>query len=246
VRLLLRAVLPDAGEAHDLATDDGRAWVEAVYAPPPGPHVRLNMITTLTGSAVGADGTSETLSNRVDRTVLGVIRAASDAVLVGAQTVRAEGYVVPRRTNLAIVTATGDLSGHDLDAGTDRVWLVCPASRAEDVHRRAGMPRAHVVAVDDEHLAPRSILDALAGRGLTRIVCEGGPTLAGAFAGAGVIDEYCITLAPVLEPARSPFLVPAGHSRPDTDVTGMLVDEAAFSYLRLRPRQPGRVGGATA
>ncbi|WP_181134458.1 dihydrofolate reductase family protein, partial [Rathayibacter sp. AY1D5] len=70
------------------------------------------MIASVTGSSTGSDGTSETLTNRVDRTILGVVREQADVVLVGAASVRAEGYRVPRRVPLAVVSASGDLAGH--------------------------------------------------------------------------------------------------------------------------------------
>jgi riboflavin biosynthesis pyrimidine reductase len=243
VRMLLHEVLPAPGRAFDPAEVAGRDRLAAIYAAPDD-IVRLNMIASLTGSAVGADGTSETLSSRVDRAVLGVIRAASDAVLVGASTVRVEGYVVPRHARLAVVTRTGDLSGHRLDEEAGRVLIVCPAHRADAVRAAAALPQADIVGVggsDDavgDGLAPAAILDALRGRGIRRVVCEGGPMLAGAFAAAGAIDEYCVTVAPILEPAAEPFLrLPAGV-RPKTEPIGMLVDDAGFSYLRLRARRP--------
>ena len=182
--------------------------------------MRLNMITSLTGSASGSDGTSESLTSRVDRAILGVIRAAADVVVVGAQSVRAEGYVVPRSSRLAIVTASGDLTGHRLslgpDASPDRVLLVCPAAIAAELRRRAPRRTASrsCPCPAPRRLEPRAIVEALAARGLRRIVCEGGPTLASQFASAGIIDEYCVTVAPVLEPADRPFLeraVATGH-----------------------------------
>jgi riboflavin biosynthesis pyrimidine reductase len=226
-------VIPPRGEWYDISTDEGRGWIESVYARSDPAYVRLNMITTPTGSAVGSDGTSETLSSRVDRRILGVIRAAADAVVVGAATVRAEGYLLPARSRLAVVTASGDLTGHRLGEG-DSVLLVAPAGRAAEVRARAGLPRAEVVAVPGaDDLEPAAIVAALAQRGLSRIVCEGGPRLAGRFAAAGVVDEYCVTVAPVLTPAQHPFLALAEGTAPSTHPTGMLVDEAAFSYLRL-------------
>lgn len=230
----VRQVLPHDGSEHDIATEDGRAWLESVYAFPAPSFVRLNMITSLTGAAAGGDGTSETLTSRTDRRILGVIRAQSDVVVVGAATVRAEGYLLPRRTRLAVVTTTGNLAGHRLD-GADGVLLVCPAARADAVRERAALPGAEIVAVPgDDDLDPHDIRAALAARGLVRIVCEGGPRLAARFATAGAIDEYCVTVAPALEPAERSFLpVP---ERIDTEVSGMLADEAGFSYLRLRPR----------
>jgi riboflavin biosynthesis pyrimidine reductase len=234
--VLLREVVPSTGASHDITTDAGRAWVSSIYARSDAAYVRLNMITTLTGAASGQDGTSETLSSRVDRAILGVIRAAADVVVVGAQTVRAEGYVVPRAARLAVVTASGDLRGHRLGDGAS-VLLVCPASRAESVRERAGIEGAEIVAVPGPaDLEPSAIVTALAQRGLPRIVCEGGPNLAGRFAQAGVVDEYCVTVAPVLTPAERPFLPLARGGSRQTEPVGMLVDDAAFSYLRLRAR----------
>ena len=234
--LLVTQVVPRTLDEADASTPEGRAWLEAVYAPDPANRVRLNMITSLTGSAVGTDGTSETLTNRVDRAILGIIRAASDVVLVGASSVRAEGYIAPRSAALAVVTASGRLDGHRLtsDEGS-RILLVCPAERAGDVaaERDAQGIDAEIVAVPGgPDLDPRAILDALAERGLPRVVCEGGPTLASRFVGADAIDELCVSVAPVVGPAPSPFI--RVDSATPLTLHGMLVDTAGFSYLRLR------------
>lgn len=238
----LTPVVPALGETRDIATDAGRRWLAELYAVPDERHVRLNMITTLTGSAVGADGTSETLTSRVDRALLGIIRAHADVVLVGAQTVRAEGYVVPRHARLAILTTTGDLRGHRLGGATaDRVIVLCPAHRVDAVRARSGLPGARIVGIAPSpgaDLSPADAVRALAELGLARIVCEGGPRLGGAFAASGLIDELCVTVAPAIVPAASPFLHLPADAHLDTEVAGMLVDENAFSYLRLRPRRP--------
>lgn len=237
--MIVTEVVPRTLASADIATDDGREWLRERYRRPEDAYVRLNMITTLTGAAAGADGTSETLTNRVDRAILGVIRADADVVVVGAQTVRSEGYVVPRSARLAIVTSSGDLSGHRLQLGpgaaADQVLLVCSDSKALEAAGGASQHGVQVVQVPGaERLDPRAIIEVLADRGLRRIVCEGGPSLAKQFADAGLIDEFCISVAPVVEPVERPFLSVA--VRPETDVAGALVDESGFSYLRLRPR----------
>ncbi|BDV30635.1 dihydrofolate reductase family protein [Microbacterium terricola] len=238
--MIVTEVVPRTGASTDVTSDEGRTWIAERYARPDPAYVRLNMITSLTGSAAGSDGTSETLTNRVDRRILGVLRADADVVVVGAQSVRAEGYVVPRTARLAIVTGSGDLAGHrlSLEAGAspDRVLIVCPQSRADEIAARVLPHGVQVVAVPDDggRLQPAAIVAALAERGLRRLVCEGGPTLAAQFAEAGLIDEYCVTVAPALEPAAHAFL--PVQRRLATDVAGMLVDEAGFSYLRLRVR----------
>lgn len=239
--MLLTRVIPGPVETVDVATAEGRAWLEEQYAPPPGPFVRLNMVTSLTGSATGPDGTSDTLANRVDRRILGIIRAGCDAVVVGAETVRAEGYVVPRSTRLAIVTSSGRLDGHRLaldDETAARVVLLCSADRRDEVRARSSSLGVEVLAVPSEGPAtPQAILAALAERGWSRIVCEGGPALASQFAAAGAIDEYCITVSPRLEPAEKPFLALSPDTPPPrVDPHGLLVDAAGFTFLRLRPR----------
>ena len=50
-----------------------------------------------------------------------------------------------------------------------------------------------------ERVQPEMIVERLAERGLTRIHCEGGPHLFGGLVSAGVVDELCLTISPVLE-----------------------------------------------
>lgn len=232
-------LLPRSLEDADASTPEGRAWLERIYAPDPENRVRLNMITSLTGAAVGSDGTSETLTSRVDRSILGIIRAAADVVLVGASTVRAEGYLAPRTAALAVVTTTGRLDGHRFGDGRDRagrILLVCPAARASAVEAERdahGIDAELVPVPGGPDLDPRAILDALRTRGLDRVVVEGGPTLASRFVRARAVDELCITVAPVIGAAPSPF-IPVPADVPAT-LHGMLVDDAGFSFLRLRP-----------
>jgi riboflavin biosynthesis pyrimidine reductase len=236
----VREVVPETGISHDPATAEGREWLAGIYRRADSSYVRLNMITSVTGAAAGSDGTSETLTSRVDRAILGIIRAAADVVVVGAATVRAEGYLLPRATRLAVVTRSGDLRGHRFEDDGAGIVLVCPGPRVDAVRERAGLPAAEIVAAGEgEDLEPADIVAALASHGLPRVVCEGGPTLASRFAAARVIDEYCLTVAPVLEPASRPFLPLPEGSSVATEPTGMLVDDASFSYLRLRSRSSG-------
>ena len=239
--LVVTEVIPRSLASFDVSTEDGRSALRERYAGTDASYLRLNMITSVTGAAVGADGTSETLTSRVDRSILGAIRSVADIVLVGAQTVRAEGYIVPRDARLGVVTSTGDLSGLRLRPGddlADRVILLCPAAREDAVTARAGGAGIRIVPVpSDGRMRPDDLLAAVENVGYRRVVCEGGPSLATEFAAANLIDEYCLTVAPVLEPTEHPFLRLSGLHGPATDVVGMLVDEAGFSYLRLRTRR---------
>lgn len=222
--------------------DDGTdEWMSRRYAVAESSFVRLNMITTITGATSGADGTSETITSRTDRYVLGAIRRAADVVVVGAETVRIEGYLLPKTARLAIVTSTGDLGADKLSSSgrDDRppALVLCPASHVDAVRHAIADAPAEVVAVpaDGDRLSPKTIVATLRARGLGRIVCEGGPALATQFVEDGVVDELCVTVSPVLEGARHPFVTLT--QRIESHLAGMLVDEAGFSYLRLRPRR---------
>ncbi|MDX2375352.1 dihydrofolate reductase family protein [Microbacterium sp. LRZ72] len=238
-------VVPHTLRSMDHASTEGREWLAELYAPARENHVRLNMVTSLTGAAVGADGTSETLTSPVDRAVLGVIRRACDVVVVGAQTVRAEGYVIPRTAMLAILTGSGDLSGHRFDeaAAAERVLVVCPPARVDGVRERVRGTSIEVISAgaDDDASAshrvdPGAVIERLRDRGLRRVVCEGGPSLAAQFVRAGAVDEACVSVAPTLSPAERPFIDVDADTR--SHVSGMLVDEAGFSYLRLALDRP--------
>lgn len=255
---LTRVFPPGAGApapALDGMDAAGRDWLLAHYGRVDGPYLRVNMIASLNGSATGDDGTSNTLTSRLDRRILGVIRELSDVVLVGAGSVRAEGYVVPAKAALAVVTASGDLSGHRLDArpvdaAGHPVLVLCARSGLERAQASAGTTSATIVPLDDEggEIQVAAIVRALADRGLGRIVCEGGPVLAGRLFAADVVDEFCLSTSPQVTLGGRPLLESplAGSALPDSAGAGstrfslrqLLVDDAGATYARWERARP--------
>jgi riboflavin biosynthesis pyrimidine reductase len=157
--MILRRVHPGPAESLELDADGTRQRLLELYAPPEGQWLRLNLVTSVSGSAAGSDGTSETLTSAVDRRILGVIRELADVVLVGAESVRAEGYVRPKRTPLAVVTGSGDLAGHRIAGTGPAVVVVCPPEAVE--RARASVDDAVIVTVPGPRMLPRDILAAL-------------------------------------------------------------------------------------
>ncbi len=234
--MIVTEVLPRTLESIDLNTDPetGRAWLRSRYRSDALALVRLNMIASVTGAAVGDDGTSNSLTGGADRVILGAIRAEADAVLVGASTVRVEGYVIPRTSALVIVTRTGDLGDPAWAASdSERVIVLCPSASEDIVRARVG-DKATVLALPEEDLDLQTVLSALSERGLRRVVIEGGPQVASDAVAAGVVDEICLTIAPRVSAVSEPFLRTARML--PTEPVGHLVDDAGFSYLRLRIR----------
>ncbi|GAA1693114.1 pyrimidine reductase family protein [Microbacterium sediminicola] len=238
--MIVTEVVPRSLDAVDVDTapDVTASWFAARYAQP-ADTVRINMITALTGAASGHDGTSESLTGGADRAILRAVRAAADVVLVGARSVRAEGYILPRRARLAVLTATGDLAGHRFrlpgDDSADAPLILCPASRFAAVRTQIGDLPVELAPLSTDAAPPAAALAHLRKMGLNRIVCEGGPSLASQLAQLDAVDEYCVSIAPALEPASSAFI--AVTERVPTHLTGMLVDEDGYSYLRLTARR---------
>ena len=212
--------------------EDRDALLE-LYRPPRAEWLRLNLIATVTGGASGSDGTSETLTNPVDRRILGVIRQLSDVVLIGAQSLRAETYLHPRRSRLAVVTMSGELGGHRIEAPQGSAPIVlCPTSATARV--RETLPDAEVIVLPlhDGSIAAATMIDALRAAGFASIICEGGPSLAAQMLDAGLVDEFCLSTSPLIGGLPLPVTGSAAIAQHGAVLTQLLRDEASGLYAR--------------
>jgi riboflavin biosynthesis pyrimidine reductase len=220
---VLQLLLPGRAEVGNLTLDrDGtlEALADLYAYPDPMPSrgwVRANMVSTLDGSASGGDGLSGTISSPVDKAVFGVLRGLADVILVGASTVRAEQYGSPkvnpafaerrRRAGQApapaLAVVTGGGSGLPASIFTGSTYLVTTeAADISGLRARAGQDR--VVVAGAERVDVADAVKALAGRGLRRVLLEGGPSLLGDSLAAGCVDELCLTWSPVLAAGDGP------------------------------------------
>lgn len=235
--MIVSRVHPQPAESVDLDDAASRARLLDWYSPDSSQWLRLNLVSSANGSAAGPDGTSESLTSASDRRILGVIRELSAAVLVGAASVRTEGYQVPRRSRLAILTSTGDLRGHRLDPEqAERVIVVCPAEAADDARRAVPGALILVASASAGRIDPADALAVLRDAGCSSIVCEGGPTLAGAMLEAGLVDDVCLTTSPVLRDASLPLLGAGPLSEHPLALRHVLVDDAGFVFTRWSTR----------
>ncbi|MDO9063227.1 MAG: dihydrofolate reductase family protein [Microbacterium sp.] len=196
--LLLRRTVPPPTETVDVSTEAGRRWLLEQYRPPRREFVRSNTIVSADGSVTGPDGTSSSLGSASDRRVLGVIREHGDIVLVGGATVRAEHFGLPARTQLAVVTESGDLTGHRFDSGGDVPLVVLgPAAARREAERTLSDPEPRAgwrfVEIDSVSAA----VPALRALGHASIVAEVGPRALARLLEAALVDEVCITASPV-------------------------------------------------
>lgn len=228
----LRVLLPGPAEIGEISGDDEgllQALADLYAYPDPTPRrgwLRASMISTLDGSATGGDGLSGSIGGPADRAVFTALRGLADVVLVGAGTVRAEGYRVPtakpgfaarRRargqspaTELAILTRSGDVPEQAMGERGGYV-ITCAAADVSRLQERYGAERVIVAGTDD--VEPRSAAGALAERGLTRLLLEGGPHVLGQALAAGVVDELCLTLSGVLVAGQGPRIAVGPDTR---------------------------------
>lgn len=220
----------------------------AVYASPPGPWLRVGLVTSVDGSAVLGGG-SERLSVPADRTVFSLLRSLPDVVLVGAGTARAEQYrpvpvTAPRRAarrargqrevpRVAVVSRGPGLptSSPLLAEGAGTLLLTTVAGAA------AAPPGAEPVVCGVTDVDLHRALAALHDRGLAQVLCEGGPELAGALAAAGLVDELCLTTSPVLaggDGAR-PLLSAVEQQRPLRLASLLTEADALLARWTVRP-----------
>lgn len=177
-----------------------------LYDPGHGPSVRAGFVLSVDGG-VAHDGSSRPLQTPPDEVVFHVLRAVADAVVVGAGTARTEDYGpvrprpagaawrdrqgLPAQPPMVLVSRSLDLDPRARCFAGPTVVVTCAAADGAD-----RFPDV-VVAGDDEVDLPDAVRQ-LAERGLTRLLCEGGPQLLTAMLAAGLVDELCLTSTPVL------------------------------------------------
>jgi riboflavin biosynthesis pyrimidine reductase len=235
--VILRPVHPEHGDPITVGEPDARERLRALYRRAPGsPGVRVNLIASVDGSARGDDGTSETLSSRADRAVLGAIRAESDVVLVGAASLRSEGYLIPRTARLAAITSTGDFTGSQVGEVSDPEKLVILGPESARARTAQTLTAPHrflpLPGGAQERVGLPDAVAALAEIGAPSIVCEGGPTLAASLIAAGLVGELCLSTSPRLTGAGLPVLGAMQHDSIPLVLAGLLVDDAGGVYAR--------------
>ncbi|WAB81158.1 dihydrofolate reductase family protein [Microcella daejeonensis] len=232
--MILHRLLPAPGDELDVEAPGARDRLLEWYAPRDAEGIRCNLVVTIDGRAAGGDGGSDSLSSRTDRMILGVIRESADAVLVGAGTVRVEGYRLPSRAPLAIVTASGDLAGHRLEPreGAAPVVVLTTLAGAERARASLAALPHRIEIVDETGFSIAQAVGSLRELGFRSLVAEGGPSVIRALLDADLLDELCLTTTPRLGGRALPLL--GGGDAPLTpwQRTQLLVDADGLAYAR--------------
>jgi riboflavin biosynthesis pyrimidine reductase len=228
----------------------------AVYADVPmterRPSVRLNMIVSVDGGTSWG-GVSGALGSAADKALFAVLRSLADVVLVAAGTMRAEHYgpaALPatiqdeRRQRgqrpvppIAVVSRACRLDWNDpfFTAASERP-LVITVSAAEASDRARAAEVAGVIVAGDDDVDLERAVEELGARGARTILAEGGPTLNGALARAGLLDELCVTLSPKLASGDAKRII-AGSTLDELEPLRLrsICEQDDYLFLRYRP-----------
>jgi riboflavin biosynthesis pyrimidine reductase len=223
----------------------GSMSIETLYSDPPRrrlgarPWVGICMVASVDGSTVVA-GRSGGLSNPNDVAVLATLRRVADAIIVGASTVRTEGYGPPKKAGqrIGVVTSTGRVDPTSELFRSGAGFLIMPedgppAPQGPDGPvdvLRAGSGRVDLPAALER-------LDGLIDAP-TFIQAEGGPHLNGSLLDADCVDELNLTISPVLAGGDGPRVTAGAAPAPSSFEIGHLaVDDRGFLYTRWLKRR---------
>ena len=213
-----------------------------------------HMVAGLDGTAA-VGGRVGSLSTAPDQALFRRMRQIADIVLVGAETVRREGYgsvgldddaqEQRRRLGQSATPPIALVSRSLAFDWTAKVFADAPddarthliTCEAADPGRRAEAEQyAEVIVAGDDRVEPAAAMQALADRGRRVVLCEGGPTWLGELVAADRLDELCLSVAPLMGGDPLPVSVtPPGAGLAQFELKGAMAEDDTL-FLRYERR----------
>jgi riboflavin biosynthesis pyrimidine reductase len=212
------------------------------------------MVAGLDGTAA-VGGRVGSLSTAPDQALFRRMRQIADIVLVGAETVRREGYGSVRLDEeaqeqrrrlgqsatppLALVSrslAFDWTAKVFADAPDDARTHLITCEAADPGRRAEAEQHAEVIVAGDDRVEPSAAMRALADLGRRVVLCEGGPTWLGELVAADRLDELCLSVAPLMGGDPLPVSVtPPGAGLAQFELKGTMVEDDTL-FLRYERR----------
>ena len=247
--------LREAGVGVDAADDELRRRAEALNEPYVRfmrtglPLVTLKAAVSLDGKVAAASGDARWISSPESRRRAHEMRAAADAVMVGAGTVRADDPLLTVRDAAGESPARVIVSGRGEMPPESRVFApggppTLVLAEAVSAAREARLRERGVEVLPMGDAGLEAGLRALAERGLLDILCEGGPGLAGSLVSRRLLGRIALFVAPLIVGRGAPDLVAVPAVRAVADA--LSVEDVSWEILGSDALVRGRVCGKAA
>lgn len=213
------------------------------------PLVSLKMAESLDGFVATAGGDSKWISGDRSRELVHHWRADSDAIAIGIGTAIVDDPLLTAREVDAVRQPARVVFDSDarlpLDSqlvrSVDEAPLIVVIGPGAEGERTRALEHAGAELVVASGRDPADRVSAalleLGRRGISSLLLEGGPALAGSFAAAGEIDELRLFIAPLLlGGGRAPLQGPGAHSIEDALHALALVSEPSGDDILLKAR----------
>jgi riboflavin biosynthesis pyrimidine reductase len=182
--------------------------------------------------------------------VFALLRTLSDVILVGAATAREEHYNPVRVRELwrhlragrsasppiAVVSGRLDLDPQSAlitAAPADARTIVITTAQAPPDRRAQLAARADVIVAGEQAVDLKAAVSALSDRGHQRVLAEGGPHLLAQLTEAGLMDELCLTIGPLMAgPGASRIVAGAPAAKPQPLTLAHLLEDDGFLFCR--------------
>lgn len=202
------------------------------------PLVTLKLATTLDGFIATSGGESKWITGAAARRRAHLLRAQNDAILVGSGTVLADDPELtcrlpgmaarsPVRVVLDRRLRTPPESRLMQTARSTPVWLFSAVDRPSGAFTAAGVELCALSATADGAAAMTEVMTILAGRGITRLLVEGGATVAASLLAAQLVDRIAWF--------RAPAVMGAGRPVVDGFAAGKIADLRRFRRIDCEP-----------
>ena len=157
--------------------------------------LRVNMVSTVDGAATGDSGDSKSINNDADKEVFDLLRSQADVLVVGAGTLRTEGYAVPR-IPLVIVSRSATIPPTLAEAPPGRLLMatVGTSDGLDEARERLGAD--NVLVLGSHRIDLARMRAELVDRGHRNLLGEGGPHLLRDLLDQECVDEVDTTIVP--------------------------------------------------
>lgn len=173
------------------------------------PFVQLKLAMSADGRVAAGTGKPVWVTGDMARAAGHLMRAACEAIIVGRGTVEADDPELtcrlpglegrsPVRVVLDSALHMPPASKLARSAGQLPVWVMCSPQAALAGRAPDGITAIAVEPAAGGGLDPSAVLAALAAREITRVLIEGGPSVAASFLGAGLVDELVLFRSPAI------------------------------------------------